>query len=789
MIDEVVGPYRVVRSLGAGGMGEVFLAEDPRLARPVALKLLRGDVCATDEKRRLLREARAASRLSHPSIAVVYDVGEADVGGSPRSFIAMELVDGPPLDRFVAEEKLAPAEIADLLVPVAEALAEAHATGVVHRDVKPSNVLVGPGRRAKLVDFGVATRLGRPAPDDAITWSRPHPDDTTVSAEAGDGLAGTVAYMSPEQAAGEVVDARSDVFSFGVLLYELLAGRRPFDGGTVLETLAAVMRREPARLETVAPHVPASLADLVARALEKDRERRLPSMSALAEGLRAVARGEAPGLEGRRVAVLSFANLTGRADEDWIGAGLGETLTNDLFAQPGVKVLPRARVAEARRRHATPDAADDDAVALRVGRETGAHWVVAGAFQRLGESVRVTARLLETRSGRVAKTVKLDGALASIFELQDRVAKEIGTGIAPGAPVAAVPSADETRVVEAFEAFSKGVLNLREESPVALDRAIVFFERALALDPLYTRAHYALGQAWDLKATYLGMPELLPRAERAFRRALELKPDFVQAWRELGAILVELEREGEGHAALARAVELAPDDARNHGAIGRAHFIGTGDFDASLAAYQRAVAMNPDAGWYALQLAHVATLVGDVALGEHWGRRAAALQEGDRSGREGARIVGGFTRLGHALAASGRHAEALEAYGKERKSLDRADHALRDRHLIEVDVRTGSALLKLGETEAAREALTTALRTFDRRVTMGADDPSTRYYAAVASTLLGDPELAWEHLKRAVAGRPGLNRERARRDPDLAELRRDPRVVLLLAEGKGRSAA
>src|SRR5262245_37324641 len=233
MIGSTASHYRILERLGGGAMGEVFLAEDLRLRRRVALKMIRPDRRGDEEaRRRLLQEAQAASALNHPNIAVIYEIDELAREDGPRGFIAMEYVAGPTLAALGARGELSLAEILDL---VGQALAEAHEHGVVHRDVKPTNVLLTEARRAKVVDFGVAQFCPVPGNDDA-TWTR-GPDQPSPTGV----LVGTVAYMSPEQALGQEVDARTDVFSLGVVLYQVLAGRQPFTGRTVVETLGAIL--------------------------------------------------------------------------------------------------------------------------------------------------------------------------------------------------------------------------------------------------------------------------------------------------------------------------------------------------------------------------------------------------------------------------------------------------------------------------------------------------------------------------------------------------------------------
>jgi tetratricopeptide (TPR) repeat protein/predicted Ser/Thr protein kinase len=782
VIGETVSHYRVLKRLGKGGMGDVWLAEDVLLRRNVALKVLKRPEGEAAGRARLLREARLASQISHPNAGIVFEIGEFERGGTAFPFIAMEWVDGEPLDAWVRRRSPPLPEILGLVGQVASALAAAHEKGVVHRDVKPSNVLVTSDGRVKVVDFGVAARL--PLPDEsATTWTRP--GGGTPLSSPGE-VVGTLAYMSPEQARGREVDARSDVYSLGAVLYELLAGRSPFAGGSAVDVLDRVLHETPPSLSEADPRVPPELSRVVGRMLAKEVGDRFPGMreaAAALEGIRrALERGEAiPAIApaAGAVAVVDFENVTKGPEDAWIGTGIAETVTADLKALGAFPVVGRDRVFEVWRNLGGPDAPAPERLATRLGREVGAAWVVAGGYQRVGETVRVTARLTEVASGAVARTVKLDGPLGQIFALQDRIVRELAEGL-PGTAAAVDRSPEDTHVIEAYEAHAKGVVNLREESPDALDRAIALFEKAVAIDPGFARAWADLGSAYDLKASYLSVPELSERAIGAYRRALERNPSFVRARRELGGTLIDVGRLEEGIAEIRLALELDPTDAGANHSLGRAYFVGLGRFSEAAAQFERALELNPSYGWAALQLAHCGALLRDFPRAERAARRAIELQEAFLSGREGALIVGGHTRLGQIAALQGRHEEALEEFDRELAFLQHYGHALKERHVVEIQERIGSSRLRLGLTEAATDALRTALDAFGRRLRMGADDPFTRYYAACACALLGQPDEALAHLAKAAASRPAFTAARAVIEPDLEVLRENPRFRELL---------
>jgi tetratricopeptide (TPR) repeat protein/predicted Ser/Thr protein kinase len=768
--------YHIGPRLGSGGMGEVYVAEDRRLGRQVALKFLPPDRRRdADSRARLFREAQAASLLQSPHIAVTYDVVEHE----DSMFIAMEYVEGELVSERVARGPLPVPEALDIAAQVAEALDEAHGRGVTHRDIKSANLIQTRRGLVKVLDFGLA-KLAIPSSVEATLLTRP---DILVTAPGM--VLGTIAYMAPEQLRGDAVDHRVDLWALGIVLYEMLTGTLPFRGNTLAAVFDQILRQEPSPPTQINPAIPLDVEHVVRRALQKAPVSRYNAAHDMYRALRHAARRLETGAATtsvrpvhvetgeRTIAVLTFTNVTGDAADDWIGTGIAETVTADLKNVRHVTVIGRAQVFEQLKNVSAETGRGGDSLAIEIGRRLGAWWVVSGAYQRIGERIRITAQLVEVLDGALLRTVKIDGRIDEIFELQDRIVFDLSRSldVKLGKAEAEAIERDETSSVEAFEAYSRGVLNLRSAGREAIDRAIALFDRAVKLDPKYAAAWAALGGAHTLKGGFLGMPQLLDEAIGPLRRALALNPSLVNAHVWLGSALSGLGRLDEGLASLRRAVEIEPDNADAHQTLARAYWLTRGEVPEGIAELRTALALNPEAGYTHLQLSMLEALSGHLDTAEAAARQAIDLQERAMSGTEGLLIVGAHARLGYVHYLRGDYDAAYAEFRRELEYVNTSDHVLRERTVIELHQKLSAVHHARGETAEALRFGDLAIQAHARRVAAGADDPATRYYIAAVYAQRGDVEHAREHLALPLDRLPQFTRWRLARDVDFDRMR------------------
>ncbi len=575
-IGRLLGPYRIVAPLGAGGMGEVYRAEDTRLGRSVAVKLLaEGSVSDARASARFQREARAASALSHPHICTLHDVGESD----GRPFLVMELLAGETLAARIARGPIPPGELVEWAIQITDGLAAAHSLGILHRDLKPANLFVTAQGGIKILDFGLAKHC--PAPD-AATALRGEGDLSSTHLGA---TVGTAAYMSPEQARGEELDARSDLFSLGAVLYEMATGRQAFTGGTAALLFDAILNRSPRPIGEAPPGVPLELAAIVERLLEKERTRRYPGAVDLLADLRrlspsssrrpvgtetratdggsaAAVRRPAGSERARRglllgaavgavllvvlamtftgdssrsaarpdpasirsLAVLPLDNLSGDPGQEHFAEGMTEAIITNLAQVSDLRVISRTSSAQYK---------DAGKPLPEIARELGVEALVEGSVQRADDRVQVTAQLIHAASDTHLWSRSYEAELRDVLTLQNDVARAIAAEIRVELTPEEQTRLTEARRVdpEAHEAYSKGLHHFFRVNLEDFDKAARYFQRATEIDPTYAPAYAQLGILYDTLAVFGGMApkEAVGLARAAIDRALELDDELADA--------------------------------------------------------------------------------------------------------------------------------------------------------------------------------------------------------------------------------------------------------------------
>ena len=568
-----LGHYEILFPIGQGGMGVVFCARDTRLEREVALKILPPEFSGDPERRRrFLREARAASQLNHPNIVTIYDVAES---GSAH-FIAMEYVKGQTLARSIP---LTPDAAIDYASQIAQALVKAHAQGVVHRDLKPANIMLTPDGLAKVLDFGLASQTAR----------GPFSDQTLTDISQAGAVLGTPAYMSPEQAEGKQVDAQSDIFSFGAVLYEMLSGQKAFQGATPISILASVLRDEPKPLGEVVPGVWPELGQVVERCLRKDKAARFQNISEVLRELQTARRQRSPAQPGKAptLAVLPFANMSPDKENEYFSDGLAEEIIGALSRLPGLKVT--ARTSAFAFKGKTGDI-QTVAAALHVDH------VLEGSVRMIGNRIRVTAQLISARDGDHVWSERYDRQLDDIFAIQDEISQAIVAALkvklARDEPIVRRPTSN----MEAYQAYLEGRFHLFQLTPDAMERGRQLLERAIGLDPAFALPHVAMADYYYYKVGLHGLRphEFMPKVLESAERAIELDPSAGDAYvaRAMYRTFYSYDWDGAGED-FSRAIGLSPSSAVARYRHAYFYLRPLGRFKEAMEENERAFALDP----------------------------------------------------------------------------------------------------------------------------------------------------------------------------------------------------
>lgn len=574
MIPENISHYRFIKELGSGGMGEVYLAEDTRLGRQVAIKLLPASYQYDPERRtRFLAEARATSALRSPHIAAIYDIGEHE--GS--MYIVMEYVEGELLSDRLRRGPLVIREAIDIAAQIADALSEAHSMGIVHCDVKASNLMVNERGLVKLLDFGIATAA-------QANWAEEVDDRTKkVGQQTAFGLAaGTVSYMSPEQAIGRPIDERSDLFSLGVAFYEMLTARLPFEGETAAETIDNIIHAEPMPLPRLNYGVTPDLDRIVRKCLEKDRERRYQSVRDLLIDLRNLQRDSdsgaaaATGGLGRHtqvvakqrsrrtidsLAILPFANQSGDPDLEYLSEGVTEALINNLSRLTKLRVMARSTVFRYQGRGFQD--------AQQIGLELGVRAVLIGRLLKRDDSLIVKLELVDSNDGSHLWGEQYTRELSDMLTLEREISAEISDHLRLKLNSAQKKSLTKgiTENSEAYQLYLKGRYHWNKRTEEGIRKSIEYFELAIALDPKFALAYAGLADAYNMMASYSTKPLATPflRAKATALKALSLDGKLAEAHASLAALKLWREFDWEGaERSFRKAIQLNPGYSTAH---------------------------------------------------------------------------------------------------------------------------------------------------------------------------------------------------------------------------------
>jgi serine/threonine-protein kinase len=787
-----LGPYEIVQPIGSGGMGDVYRARDTRLDRDVAVKVLPERFLRDVEARmRFEREAKAVAALSHPNILSIHDYGSADTG----SYIVTELLEGQTLRRRLNEGPIPWRKVLEIGAALADGLAAAHAKGIIHRDLKPENIFLTGDGRVKILDFGIAQLVRQEEPpsdvDPSLMATAPMKTDPLA-------VVGTAGYMAPEQLRGEPVDATTDIFSLGVVLYEMATGRAAFIRKTVIDSLSAILAESPDVHTASDRLIPFELARVIQRCMEKNRAERFQSARDLSFALKAIGTSTAISFDSpadrkrrwrrilwiaaafglflavvsylvlhrievdvkprdsaasprtiRSIAILPFINATGDREAEYLSDGITETLINTLAQVPGLRVMSRTSVFHYKDKSPNP---------VSVGRDLRVSSVVVGRIETVGDRLVVSAELVDTNDNALLWGNRYQIARTDLFAVQQSIASEIARMLR-----LRLTGRDQqlltrrhTSDARAYELYLKGRFQWNKRNADGLYKAIEFFNQAIEIDPQYALAYAGLADCYNLLDIWAGLPtnETFPRAKAAAQKALAIDDDLAEAHTSLAYAIHTYEWDWPAaEREYKRAIELNPNYATAHQWY--AEFLtATGRFDEAAEQGRKALELDP--------MSPIINAV--VAFNSTMARRYdVAIQQGVRTTQLFPDFMPGHAYRGLALLESGKPREAISAFEQSQKLQDIVVVFtwLIRAHLAVGDVATASRLTAELERRGKREYL-------------------PPYYMAALYAHRGDKTRAFTELDRALRERTGAL-VWTKVDPALDPLRGDARFARFVA--------
>jgi serine/threonine protein kinase/Flp pilus assembly protein TadD len=612
-----LGRYEICSQLGAGGMGEVYLAHDTKLDRKVALKILPRDVLemkAGDRVRRFVQEAKAASALNHPNILTIYEIDKID----DEQFIATEFIDGQTLRERISTSIFKPIEVLDAGIQVASALAATHSVGIIHRDIKPENIMLRRDGIVKVLDFGLAklTRERQTNETDSLTPTKNF--NTAVGM-----VLGTAHYMSPEQTRGFEVDARTDIWSLGCVLYEMLARRRPFAGPTTIDVMSGILNQEPESLLAHLPEGPRDFDRVISRALRKDRGERYQTIKDLLTDLKDLKRDletqsqriyvsreiSTESVPEKSIAVLYFENMNSEKDSDYFCAGITEDIITDLSKIKDLKVVSRTDVLPFRNKEVNT---------RQVGEALRANYILEGSVRKAGNRIRITAQLISVRNGYHLWAERFDRLVEDIFDLQNEVSQKIvdALKISLTDSERQLLTQKPTDDLRAYDFYMRGRELLYLKGRRNTESAIEMFKNAVAIDPGFASSYAGLAESYSsMYEWYDGNSSWLSKAIETNQKALELEPTSLAAKFGIATVYFHHRRFAESKRTLE---EILKENPKFYPGFLRLGMIAelSNNFEDALKYYQRASELKPydEDAW--MFLAEVYRRVGNVEAAE-----------------------------------------------------------------------------------------------------------------------------------------------------------------------------